>query len=30
MDGVTSMLYLNFGVDDPRLKKFNKRGTEED
>ena len=30
MDGVTSMLYLNFGVDDPRLKKFNSRGTEED
>ena len=30
MDGVTSMLYLNFGVDDPRQKKFNSRGTEED
>lgn len=30
MDGVTSMLYLNFGIDDPRLKKFNDRGTEED
>ena len=30
VDGVTSMLYLNFGVDDERLKKFNERGTEED
>lgn len=30
MDGVTSMLYLNFGIDDPRLKKFNEKGTEED
>ena len=30
MDGVTSMLYLNFGVDDPRQKKFNDKGTEED
>ncbi|MGI6231010.1 MAG: 1,4-alpha-glucan branching protein GlgB [Tractidigestivibacter sp.] len=30
MDGVTSMLYLNFGVDDPSQKKFNSRGTEED
>jgi len=30
MDGVTSMLYLNFGVDDPRMKKFNDKGTEED
>ena len=30
MDGVTSMLYLNFGVDDPRQKRFNARGTEED
>ncbi len=30
MDGVTSMLYLNFGVDDPALKKFNEKGTEED
>ncbi|MCH4083271.1 MAG: 1,4-alpha-glucan branching protein GlgB [Olsenella sp.] len=30
MDGVTSMLYLNFGVDDPGQKKFNSRGTEED
>ena len=30
MDGVTSMLYLNFGIDDPRQKKFNDRGTEED
>lgn len=30
MDGVTSMLYLNFGVDDPSRKRFNARGTEED
>ena len=30
MDGVTSMLYLNFGIDDPGQKKFNSRGTEED
>ena len=30
VDGVTSMLYLNFGVDDPGQKKFNERGTEED
>jgi 1,4-alpha-glucan branching enzyme len=30
MDGVTSMLYLNFGVDDPSKKKFNEKGTEED
>ena len=30
MDGVSSMLYLNFGVDDPRQKKFNEKGTEED
>ncbi|MBQ1840495.1 MAG: 1,4-alpha-glucan branching protein GlgB, partial [Atopobiaceae bacterium] len=30
MDGVTSMLYLNFGIDDPRQKKFNEKGTEED
>lgn len=30
MDGVTSMLYLNFGIDDPSQKKFNSRGTEED
>lgn len=30
MDGVSSMLYLNFGVDDPRLKKFNKYGDEGD
>jgi 1,4-alpha-glucan branching enzyme len=29
MDGVTSMLYLNFGVDDPAQKKFNHKGTEE-
>lgn len=30
VDGVTSMLYLNFGVDDPAQKKFNDKGTEED
>ena len=30
MDGVTSILYLNFGVDDPSKKKFNEKGTEED
>ena len=29
VDGVTSMLYLNFGIDDNRLKKFNEKGTEE-
>ena len=29
MDGVSSMLYLNFGVDDPSQKKFNEHGTEE-
>ena len=30
VDGVSSMLYLNFGVDDPSQKKFNRLGTEED
>ena len=30
MDGVTSMLYLNFGVENEADKKFNVRGTEED
>ena len=30
MDGVLSMLYLNFGADNPADKKFNKYGTEED
>ncbi len=30
MDGVSSMLYLNFGVDNPADKKFNRLGTEED
>ncbi|EJW99592.1 glycogen branching enzyme, partial [gut metagenome] len=30
IDGVTSMLYLNFGIDDPGQKKFNVNGTEED
>jgi 1,4-alpha-glucan branching enzyme len=29
VDGVTSMLYLNFGVDDPSKKRFNVNGTEE-
>lgn len=29
MDGVSSMLYLNFGVGNPADKKFNKYGTEE-
>ena len=29
MDGVTSMLYLNFDIHDPALKRFNARGTEE-
>ncbi len=29
VDGVTSMLYLNFGIDDPGQKKFNAEGTEE-
>ncbi len=28
VDGVSSMLYLNFGVDDPRKKVFNKYGDE--
>ncbi len=28
-DGVSSMLYMNFGVDDPGQKKFNFKGTEE-
>ena len=30
MDGVSSMLYMNFGIDDPGQKRFNKNGTEED
>ena len=30
VDGVSSMLYLNFGVDDPAQKKFNDKGGEED
>ncbi len=29
MDGVSSMLYMNFGIDDPGQKRFNKYGTEE-
>lgn len=28
VDGVSSMLYLNFGVDDPKKRKFNKNGDE--
>ncbi len=30
VDGVTSMLYLNFGVEDPDLKRYNQNGGEED
>ena len=30
MDGVSSMLYLNFGIDNPADKKLNELGTEED
>ncbi|MGM9521820.1 MAG: 1,4-alpha-glucan branching protein GlgB [Oscillospiraceae bacterium] len=30
VDGVTSMLYLNFGIDDPQQKRYNINGTEED
>ena len=30
MDGVSSMLYMNFGIDNPSQKRFNKKGTEED
>ena len=30
LDGVTSMLYLNFGIDDEERKRFNENGTEED
>ena len=30
IDGVTSMLYLNFGIDDEGRKRYNKNGTEED
>ena len=30
VDGVSSLLYLNFGVDDPARKKYNERGGEED
>ncbi|WP_051353725.1 1,4-alpha-glucan branching protein GlgB [Atopobium fossor] len=30
MDGVSSMLYLNFGVDDEKLKKYNQYGDEGD
>ena len=30
VDGVSSMLYLNFGTDDPARKKYNAKGGEED
>ena len=30
IDGVSSMLYINFGIDDPGKKKFNKYGDERD
>ena len=30
IDGVSSMLYLNFGIDDPGKKKFNQYGDERD
>ncbi len=30
MDGVSSMLYLNFGIDNPADKRLNANGTEED
>ena len=30
MDGVSSMLYMNFGIDDPAQKRYNSKGTEED
>ena len=30
IDGVSSMLYLNFGINDPKKKKFNKFGDERD
>ncbi len=30
IDGVTSMLYLNFGIDDEGRKRYNVNGTEED
>lgn len=30
VDGVTSMLYQNFGIEDPALKSFNDDGTEDD
>lgn len=29
VDGVSSMLYLNYGIDDPNEKQFNKNGGEE-
>ena len=30
IDGVTSMLYLNFGIDDPGQKRYNEEGSETD
>ena len=30
VDGVSSMLYMNFGVEDPSRKQYNEYGTEED
>jgi 1,4-alpha-glucan branching enzyme len=30
VDGVSSMLYLNFGVENPEEKRYNRYGTEED
>ncbi len=30
VDGVSSMLYLNFGVENPAEKKYNRNGGEED
>ena len=30
VDGVSSMLYLNYGIDDPAQKRFNHKGGEED
>ena len=27
MDGVSSMLYLNFGIDNPAEKRLNEKGT---
>lgn len=30
VDGVSSILYMNFGIDDPRMKRYNPDGTEGD